>query len=353
MLGFRGTFLGFTYNGIHSSVLGITRVNNGDRNEKSLMPEEKEIKVEKINNDGAYYFGSSYSKRVFNIDFAFEEISEEQLKKIKLYWNDKKIHELIFDEEPYKVYSAKITSIATMKYVAFDKTPQERVYRGEGSITFTCFYPFARSRYNCIEDYTTISVPEWVSDADQDKYNVLENGEYSKNVVGYLEILNIDDYATIDFVDDNGGNVETYDVNTNYVNVSEWQTASQLPSKKEIGWKGDENKFIIQNVGDLPILPNFYFYLSSAPQNIVITLGTKTLQIQNIVAKIKNASYDKYLLIDFSNQTLFGCNENLMITGNLYNEYVTNRNFFEVPKGKNDINISMKPYKVEFNYLYL
>ena len=76
MFGFRGSFLGFTYNKVHSSVLGITRVINGNRIEAKLSPEMKEIKTEKINSEGAYYFGATYSKKVFNIDFAFEELSE-------------------------------------------------------------------------------------------------------------------------------------------------------------------------------------------------------------------------------------------------------------------------------------
>jgi phage-related protein len=65
-------------------------------------------------------------------------------------WNDKKIHSLIFDEEPYKVYSAKVTGMITIKHICFEQEKNaslERVYRGEGSITFSCYFPFARSRF--------------------------------------------------------------------------------------------------------------------------------------------------------------------------------------------------------------
>jgi hypothetical protein len=37
-----------------------------------------------------------------------------------MLWSDKKVHDLIFDEYPYKVYSAKITGHNQIKHIAFE-----------------------------------------------------------------------------------------------------------------------------------------------------------------------------------------------------------------------------------------
>ena len=42
----KGDYIGFTYNGIHSSDLGIIRVSGGDRYEEELLPEIEEITVD-------------------------------------------------------------------------------------------------------------------------------------------------------------------------------------------------------------------------------------------------------------------------------------------------------------------
>jgi hypothetical protein len=54
--------------------------------------------------------------------------------KIKAHFGDKEIHDLIFDETPYKVYSAKVTGTATIKHIPFAEGNTNRLYKGEGTI---------------------------------------------------------------------------------------------------------------------------------------------------------------------------------------------------------------------------
>lgn len=63
---------------------------------------------------------------------------------MRQWLNGKEIHDLIFDESPYKVYSAKVTGTPQLKTVCFEINGQ-REYRGEGTIQFTCYYPFAHT----------------------------------------------------------------------------------------------------------------------------------------------------------------------------------------------------------------
>jgi hypothetical protein len=61
---------------------------------------------------------------------------------MKRHFGDKKIHDLVFDENPYKIYSAKVTGSATLKYIPFEekvKNETKRIYKGEGSLQFTCY----------------------------------------------------------------------------------------------------------------------------------------------------------------------------------------------------------------------
>jgi hypothetical protein len=53
---------------------------------------------------------------------------------LKRHFGDKKIHDLIFDERPYKIWKAKVTGTATMKYIPFAEGETNRVYKGEGTI---------------------------------------------------------------------------------------------------------------------------------------------------------------------------------------------------------------------------
>jgi hypothetical protein len=62
-------------------------------------------------------------------------LTEAQIVQLRKHFGDKKIHNLIFDERPYKTYRAKVTGTATLKYIAFDEGEgRERVYKGEGTI---------------------------------------------------------------------------------------------------------------------------------------------------------------------------------------------------------------------------
>ena len=152
-LEFKGDYMGFTYNDVHSSELGIVRVSDGSRFNENLLPTMQDKTVQVPGGDGTYYFGSYYTQRQFNVTFAFDNLTEQKVAELKRHFGDKGIHDLIFDETPYKVYSAKVTGTATIKYIPFDEGSTHRLYKGEGTIQFTCYYPFARCWSTIKDDY--------------------------------------------------------------------------------------------------------------------------------------------------------------------------------------------------------
>ena len=150
----KGDFISFSYNGVHSTDLGIVRVSSSNRYNDQLIPTSQDKTAPIPGSNGTYFFGSQYTQRVINVDIAFDEVTETQIRTMRKLFGDKKVHQLIFDDEPYKVYYAVVTGIPQLKYIPFNSP---RVYKGEGTINFSCYDPFA----HCPNDYKNKNV--WVA----------------------------------------------------------------------------------------------------------------------------------------------------------------------------------------------
>lgn len=160
-------YIGFTYNGVHSSELGIVRVSDGSRYNEDLLPSSQDKTVQVPGGDGTYFFGSNFTQRQFNVSYAFDSLTEQQLNRIKFLFGDKKVHELVFDETPFKTFYAKVTGQASMKYLAFEDEVKGRIYKGEGTINFTCYNPYARCFKDKINSYKQkTNYKEWKDGAN-------------------------------------------------------------------------------------------------------------------------------------------------------------------------------------------
>lgn len=214
----KGDYIGFTYNGIHSSDLGIIRTSNGSRFDENLLPTIQDKTVQVPGGDGTYYFGSYYTQRQFNVSFAFDSLSENQIEFLKSHFGDKKVHPLVFDETPYKTYMAKVTGTATIKYVPFDEGFSNRVYKGEGTIQFTCYQPYAVCEKKYLDDYENANKYEWAVASGLLK----SQGKYdSVNINGEIAIYNpgVKDSDWILTINVNGATFPsgTIKVNDNYL----------------------------------------------------------------------------------------------------------------------------------------
>lgn len=143
-------FLAFSFNGLHSwDDFKIIRISDGDRYNTELGPQSQDKTAENPGGDGMYYFNTNHKQKVFNINFAFEEIDDVTVRNIKRWLSSKELGDLWFEEEPYKIYSAKVTGQPTLKYIPFDKDLEDgttkRIYRGEGNVQFTAFWPYAHT----------------------------------------------------------------------------------------------------------------------------------------------------------------------------------------------------------------
>ena len=166
-------FEGFRFGNIHSSDLDLVVVSSSNRYDKNLLPPPKDYTTDVPGGDGKYYFGQTFETRSFTVNVAFDNVSEPTFRKIAQLFACDKLQDLVFDELPYKTYRAKIKSNPDFKHICFtNRETGERVYKGEGSLQFICYFPYAfgfnkyvvraADYYKCMmpEDIITNSIEE-------------------------------------------------------------------------------------------------------------------------------------------------------------------------------------------------
>ena len=142
-------YVAFSFNGKNSyDDFGIYRTSDGSQYSIPLIPELSEKTADSIGNDGMYYFETFHKKISFTIKFAFDKLTEQKLRELKLWLNGKEMGDLWFCETPYKVYTAKVTGTPQISALPFEEIidgVEKRVYKGTGSVQFVCYWPYAHT----------------------------------------------------------------------------------------------------------------------------------------------------------------------------------------------------------------
>ena len=294
----KGDYIGFSYNGIHSSDLGIVRTSDGSRFNENLLPTMQDKTVQVPGGDGTYYFGSYFTQRQISVSYAFDSLTEDQIGRLKAQFGDKKIHPLIFDERPYLVYSAKVTGTATLKYIPFtENTPDgsNRVYKGEGTIQFTCYQPYATCNKKWLNEY---------SDWD---------------------------------------------------NIQEWSLASGLKVTQGSWDKVSGNKINVYNPGDIEA----HFILNLSFNNGVIPSGKIYINEEQLeFSEIAAQGNDSFIKINTRLNLIEGYTAEGIKSGNIYNHHIIGGSFFKIPLGENvlylgDLSICANSEQpIEYSYYY-
>lgn len=306
-------YVGFTYNGFHSSDLGIVRTSNGSRYSQNLLPTSQDKTAVRTGADGTMYWGSNYTQTPFSVSYAFDSLTEKQLSQLKVVFGDKGVHDLIFDETPYKVYKAKVTGTAQLEYLAFDEGEVGRIYKGNGTIQFTCFQPYARSRFK-----------------------FLDETEY-ENEVEWAEASRMKDSQTYQ----SGNTMLQYDV-----------------------FNASNRTFNLYNAGDIPTDFKLIIPFDNAEKCTSISIKDAENKIYGDLgfSGITKKTGDSYIMFNSAINLIEGLDEHKKKTGRIYNEFLTKGDFFQIPQGEmildisfdGDINFdedSAKP-TIEYDYLY-
>lgn len=296
-------FIGFSYNGIHSSDLGIIRTSDGSRFNENLLPTSQDKVVQVPGQSGSYFFGSQYTQQQFNIAFAFDELTEQQLNTLSYILGDKKIHPLVFDERPYKTYMAKVTGNTLIKHIPFSHDYKKRIYKGEGSIQFTCYDVYAHCDKKFWGDYYN-EIPD-ITEAQKEEA-VLE-WNYAANLL--KNNAELGDDKKIDIVLKDGNN-------NKYINLYN-PGIKQSPFTFEV--KAVDGKFSALNLS----IDNDSFKLKefSAKDNPAVPGSKDTLITINSKTK----------LIEGWTEVLEGTITRRVRSGNIYNEYISSGDFLQIP----------------------
>lgn len=291
----KGDFIGFSFDGHRSESLGIVRVSDGSRYNEDLVPTAQDKTVQVPGGDGFYYFGSDYTQKPFNINIAFDELTEKQFRELQQVFGTKELGKLIFDERPYKYYMVK-SGKPQLKYICFGKEGETRTYKGEGTLTFTAYYPFAKSVHKFLNEYTNDNKSEW-ADASGMK---AEKGTY-------------------DTVSDSGS-------------------------------------ISVYNAGDLEA--DFILKFGSTPGSTInIELSQQAVGDKKAFLNLKKFELkgtDTGFQINTKTNLIEGFNAE-GLTGTLYNENITQGDFFKIPPREENYQISVTgatPTEIVYDYIY-
>lgn len=342
----KGDFISFSYNSVHSTELGVVHVSTSDRYTDSLLPTIQDKTVQVPGSDGTYFFGSYYTQRPITLSLAFDNVDEGQIRRARNLFGDRKSHPLIFDEEPYKVYYAKITGTPQLQYIPFnnyddDAATRPRIYKGEGTITFTCFEPFA----HCPSDYKYLDI--WNVPGDYIETDVTaaqytgHESDYYKLVNGkYVQCTDEDAYdssATYYTIYSGDATPNWY----KYNNKNEWNYSAGLLATQGTYDRYTNGGFKLYNPGDLETDFKFVIPISADCRGIKVThqgdLDSYTLNINQVMAK----GSDTHLLFNSKTNLIEGLvitepqqeGDETIITRsmNLYNEYIQSGHWFKIP----------------------
>lgn len=295
-------FVGFTFDGIHSSDLKLFRVNDGsDRYQMDTVPTFSDKTVQVGGRDGTYFFGSRYSKRDFTIECAFDSVTEEEFRKIQNWGADNKIHKLIFDEWPYKYYNVKWTSAPQLKFMCFDERESRwrkdqipngdaraRIYKGELSLKLTSYEPFARGTIKSKAEIRK-TIPDYIKiylDKDTDK--VVEVPIQGLDGIDEVKIyLNPDIYAR-----DSQGNSPTEGT------LGQWDPGTNQGSTSYFVYQ-PQRVNLIQSKGDseISLQSNYqtYLYPITFEKAYCGSIDTKTGVTNGTLIGLKDALYNGHL----------------------------------------------------------
>ena len=294
----KGDFIGFSFNEHRSESLGIVRVSDGSRYNEDLVPTTQDKTVQVPGGDGFYYFGSDYTQRPFSINIAFDELTEKQFRGLQQVFGTKELGKLVFDERPYKYYMVK-SGKPQLKYICFGKEG-ERSYKGEGTLTFTAYYPFAKSIFKFLNEYGNKNKDEWKEasgmKAEKGTYDIVSNN-------GSISVYNAGDLET-DFILKFSLPVDNTPIGDIKITLSK------------------------ENVGKVEAFLDLNGF-SKKGADTGFQINTKTNLIEGFNAE--------------------------GLTGTLYNENITQGDFFKIPPREEGYQISVTgatPIEIVYDYIY-
>ena len=161
MLNYEGGYMGFTFDGRHSSEFGLLVVSDGSRYHQNLSSQFSDSVIQVPGRNGGYYFGTQLGMKDFQINCVYDDMTTHTMHEIQRWLYPNKVGWLIFDETPYKKYLVKLSDVPSFDFIPFDKQENIKSYqirkeivKGELNISFFSFNEFGYEN----EEYEVQSV---------------------------------------------------------------------------------------------------------------------------------------------------------------------------------------------------
>ena len=321
-------FIGFTYNGKHCiNDFNIYRTSNGSRYDDNIVPFFTDKTADVPGGDGQFYFYAHHKNKQFSVSIAFDHLTEEKYREMRNWLDGREIHDLIFDEAPYKVYSAKVTGTPQLKTLCFDEYNEEletnqRIYKGEGTIQFTCYHPYAHTPEIESHGFDGRSIANYY-----ERYDNYREWEYSSGITTHEDGMNPGDIPAPFVLEVKGDVRANTDLVVGDLKVTILQDCSNLKWDSKSGLitgdvtddNSDSTNIVIYysgtSYGTIPVggIDIENIYLGSWQEDIT---GEGEEQIKQIFYDCSyiNKKYTRYEYIDGELYWSFDATSNLQIT---------------------------------------
>lgn len=138
----------FVFDGIDCADLGVYSITNGSTYTTNLTPIFSDKKTTVTAYDGQYYYGTQITGQKFTLNMFAENLSYQELSRLKTWLNPRHIGKIIFSDQPFKYYYVKPTSVGALANIPLsdvqtpvnsmlgDTLDGNAVYVGKFTITF-------------------------------------------------------------------------------------------------------------------------------------------------------------------------------------------------------------------------
>lgn len=364
-----GDFIGFTFDNIHSSDFNLIRVSNGSRYESNLLPSFQDSIIQGEGKDGMFYFGSNLKEKVIKISTAFDELTEENYRRLAEIFSDKKLHKLWFDETPYKAHYVKLKTSPVFKNLCFDEGEgRERIYRGELELEFACYPTWAEARASHWNEQLPDNEFVLVFTGSDNKLEIIHN-HYLEEAESSFEFTPKRFYK---FYGKDGATLK------DSYNFKEWEKASRMEALVSQETEKSLETFESIEVSEGVLLPIYNpgdkkadFKIIYYPNNNKLVPSTKFLIYPQNSEEGKPILYmgikqfnlqgnDVGIVIDSRTHLISGIDKSGKLSGQVYNRYHITGDFFEVPKAAYEDKYHLKvessvsgTWKLEYKIYYV
>lgn len=289
-------YTGFSFGPYYSKDLGILRVSDGSRYTEELSPPMKDKVISLEGSSTSYFLETTYTPRNFSIRIAYDKLTEVQLNQLRRVFSGKEVRPLIFDEKPYKAYMVKVQSPINLTYIPFDDERQryvkERIYKGEGTISFIAYDPLAYSIGRYLSDYP--------------------DNEFS--------------------------------------NKGEWARSTRMKLKQGIYDQPGQTVYLY-NAGDVETELLIYYLVEEVEgQELWIKIEGEDKAIK--LRDIERQGSDSYLRVNTKTHLVEGCDLNGQKTGTIYNQFIVAGKFFKLKQGHSELFTSIPCESVDYQHRY-